>query len=183
MKTGIFHLTPLTKLNACHLLFTVMSLLAFAGQTPAASNANDKLTKTNVITLNTTNTTPSSDFDGDGVVGILDFLLFVDQFGLSQSDKRYEARFDLDGDGTIGFSDFLIFVDAFGKEVPSPVITISDANLRSEIEAALDKAGGVPITANEIETLTSLTAVDVGISDLTGLQFASNLTFLTTTYS
>ncbi len=58
---------------------------------------------------------PTADFDGDGVVGISDFLLFVTQFGLSQGDEGYDARFDLDGDGTIGISDFLIFVDAFGK--------------------------------------------------------------------
>ena len=56
------------------------------------------------------------DFDGNGTVGFSDFLLFVDQFGLSQGDAGYDARFDLDGDGIIGISDFLIFVNAFGKE-------------------------------------------------------------------
>ncbi|MDE2828961.1 MAG: M12 family metallo-peptidase [Gemmatimonadota bacterium] len=59
------------------------------------------------------------DFDGDGTVGIPDFLLFVDQFGLSQGDEGYDVRFDLDGDGTIGIGDFLIFVEDFGKKVPS----------------------------------------------------------------
>ena len=58
---------------------------------------------------------PTADFDGDGVVGISDFLLFATRFGLSQGDAGYDARFDLDGDGTIGIGDFLIFVDAFGK--------------------------------------------------------------------
>ena len=58
---------------------------------------------------------PTADFDGDGVVGISDFLLFATQFGLSQGDAGYDARFDLDGDGTIGISDFLIFGNAFGK--------------------------------------------------------------------
>ena len=57
------------------------------------------------------------DFDGDGIVGISDFLQFVDQFGFSQEDEGYEARFDLDGDGVIGIGDFLIFVDDFGKKV------------------------------------------------------------------
>ena len=55
------------------------------------------------------------DFDGDGVIGFADFLLFVAYFGLSQGDEGYDARFDLDGDGTIGFGDFLVFVNAFGK--------------------------------------------------------------------
>ena len=59
-------------------------------------------------------TTP--DFDGDGVVGIADFLLFVEQFGFSEDDAGYDARFDLDGNGVIGIGDFLIFVDNFGKE-------------------------------------------------------------------
>ena len=58
---------------------------------------------------------PTADFDGDGIVGISDFLLFATRFGLSRGDARYDARFDLDGDGTIGISDFLLFVDAFGK--------------------------------------------------------------------
>ncbi len=59
------------------------------------------------------------DFDGDGAVGFADFLLFVAQFGFSQDDEGYDARFDLDGDGTIGFGDFLIFANAFGKVVSS----------------------------------------------------------------
>ncbi|MDE2698872.1 MAG: dockerin type I domain-containing protein, partial [Gemmatimonadota bacterium] len=60
--------------------------------------------------------TPSPDFDGDGIVGISDLLLFVDYFGLTQGDAGYDARYDLDGDGTVGLSDFLIFANAFGKE-------------------------------------------------------------------
>ena len=57
----------------------------------------------------------TSDFDGDGTVGISDFLQFVEQFGFSQDDAGYEARFDLDGDGVIGIGDFLIFVNNFGN--------------------------------------------------------------------
>ena len=60
---------------------------------------------------------PIPDFDGDGTVGVSDFLLFVEQFGFNQGDEGYEARFDLDGDGVIGIGDFLIFVDNFGKKV------------------------------------------------------------------
>jgi len=50
----------------------------------------------------------SPDFYGDGVVGIPDFLLFVDRFGSSRSDGTYEAKYDLDGDGMIGIPDFLM---------------------------------------------------------------------------
>ncbi len=52
-----------------------------------------------------------SDFDGDGVVGITDFLLFVEAFGSANS------QFDIDGDGVVGITDFLLFVEAFGKKV------------------------------------------------------------------
>ncbi len=58
--------------------------------------------------------TPNPDFNGDGTVNIVDFLQFVEQFGLSQGDVGYDARYDLDGDNTIGIGDFLIFVNAFG---------------------------------------------------------------------
>ncbi len=59
------------------------------------------------------------DFDGDGTVGFADFLQFAAQFGLSQGDTGYDARYDLDGDDTIGFGDFLIFANDFGKEASS----------------------------------------------------------------
>ena len=62
---------------------------------------------------------PNPDFNGDGTVGISDFLLFAEQFGLSQGDAEYDGRYDLDGDGSIGIGDFLIFVEDFGKKVPS----------------------------------------------------------------
>ena len=60
--------------------------------------------------------TPDPDFDGNGTVGFTDFIQFAAQFGLSQGDEGYDARYDLDGNGAIGFSDFLIFAQAFGKE-------------------------------------------------------------------
>ena len=50
------------------------------------------------------------------MVGFTDFLRFAQQFGLSQGDPGYDARYDLDGDGAIEFGDFLIFANAFGKD-------------------------------------------------------------------
>ena len=69
----------------------------------------------NAVVIDVPVASPVADFDGDGVVGISDFLLFATRFGLSRGDAGYDARFDLDGDGVIGISDFLIFVDAFGE--------------------------------------------------------------------
>ena len=59
-----------------------------------------------------TSQTPNPDFDGDGTVGIPDFLLFVEHFGLSQGDAGYDSRYDLDRNDTIGIGDLLIFVNA-----------------------------------------------------------------------
>ena len=56
-----------------------------------------------------------TDFDGDGLVGISDFLLFVSHFGSAVGHANYDARYDLDGDGQIGIADFLIFVQDFGQ--------------------------------------------------------------------
>ena len=70
-----------------------------------------------VFAKGATTTVPCPDFDGDGVVGIPDFLQFVDHFGSSLGDGKYEAKYDLDGNDIIGIPDFLTFVDSFGKEV------------------------------------------------------------------
>ena len=58
------------------------------------------------------------------------------------------------------------------------VVNIPDPNLRAEIEDALGKKSGDPITPTEMATLTSLTAQDASISNLTGLETATNLTTL-----
>ena len=63
-------------------------------------------------------TAPSPDFDGDGTVGISDFLQFVNHFGTSRGSAGYDAKYDLDGNDAIGISDFLIFVNSFGSQVP-----------------------------------------------------------------
>ena len=60
---------------------------------------------------------------------------------------------------------------------------IPDANLRAAIEAALGKASGATITAAEMEALTRLTARDAGVSDITGLEHATNLTYLDLSYN
>ena len=127
------------------------------------------------------------DFNGDGMVGFADFLVFGNQFGARQGDGKYEAKYDLDGDGKIGFSDFLIFGNNFGKKISSPggsgndeetTVSIPDANLRAVITESLNKPHDAPITSAEMASLTRLEAKNAGISDLTGLEYATNLTQL-----
>jgi hypothetical protein len=56
----------------------------------------------------------SPDFDGDGRVAYLDFLLFASKFDLAVSGGE-DARFDLDRDGHVGFSDFTLFAGNYGR--------------------------------------------------------------------
>ena len=59
------------------------------------------------------------------------------------------------------------------------VVNIPDANLRQAINEALGKAPNARITVDEMATLTTrLDANNKGISDLTGLEFATNLEWL-----
>ena len=69
-----------------------------------------------------------------------------------------------------GISESVIFSD-----VPELPVTIPDSNLRAAIEAQLDKASGDPITPSEMARLTDLFAQNSNISDLTGLEAATNL--------
>ena len=62
-------------------------------------------------------------------------------------------------------------------DVPLPV-TIPDANLRAKIEEALGKTSGATITTTEMADLTELDVRQSNISDLTGLEHATNLTEL-----
>ena len=65
--------------------------------------------------------------------------------------------------------------EASEEEGSDGQVVIPDANLRAAIEAALGKARGAPITVADMETLNLLHAADRGISNLTGLEFATNL--------
>ncbi len=62
--------------------------------------------------------------------------------------------------------------------VTAQTVDIPDPNLRAAIETTLGKASGTPITAVEMETLTFFRAIDANISVLTGLEGATNLTYL-----
>ena len=58
------------------------------------------------------------------------------------------------------------------------VVDIPDSNLRAAIENALGKPAGAPITVDQMAALTRLEAPNANISDLTGLEHATNLTDL-----
>ena len=62
--------------------------------------------------------------------------------------------------------------------VAEAVIDFPDANLRAAVETALNMTSGASIVPSEMATLTRVEARNANISDLTGLEFATNLTFL-----
>ena len=58
---------------------------------------------------------------------------------------------------------------------PAQTLNIPDENLRAAINEALDKPENAHITREEMQTLTALGADNRGITDLTGLETATNL--------
>ena len=62
--------------------------------------------------------------------------------------------------------------------VVEAAVNIPDPNLRAAVNTALGKPKGDPITPSEMATLTRLEARNVNISNLTGLEGATNLTTL-----
>ena len=107
----------------------------------------------------------SPDFNRNGTVDLLDFLLFVEVFGLKVGQEKYEAKYDLNGNGEIGFPDFLIFIDHFGKVVSHVPVFISEPPVMRFVEENTPpgQAIGEPVSAisSDGESLTySLWGVD-----------------------
>jgi Leucine-rich repeat (LRR) protein len=98
----------------------------------------------------------------------------------TDTDGRAESALTLgaDGENTVsasveGISETVTFSDE-----PEEGVHFPDLNLRAEIESALNKQAGDPITAADMTNLTRLEAPNANISDLTGLEHATNLTSL-----
>ena len=62
--------------------------------------------------------------------------------------------------------------------IPGAGVYIPDPNLRAAIEEALGKASGDVIAVEDMATLTDLNVENMGIRDITGLEFAINLKVL-----
>ena len=73
------------------------------------------------------------------------------------------------------FTFFLLICLTLPLPATAQVVDIPDPNLRAAIEAELGKALGAPITLDEMATLTGFAARNANISDLTGLEHATNL--------
>ncbi len=93
----------------------------------------------------------------------------------TDADGRAESRLTLGSDG--GSNTVRASVEGIAKSMifSDVAVTIPDPNLRVAVEIALGKAPGTPIAPSEITTLTRLEARNANISDLTGLEGATNL--------
>ena len=80
------------------------------------------------------------------------------------------GNFGGEGDYTIVLWDMSPYV--------TPVVHISDFNLKAAIRETLGKSGYGPITRTDMARLTALDARNRNIRDLIGLEFATNLTTL-----
>ena len=79
---------------------------------------------------------------------------------------------------TFRFTIFLLICLTIPVTASAQAVAIPDANLRAAVETALDKAPGDPISQDEMATLTELYADNANISDLAGLESATNLSTL-----
>ena len=80
--------------------------------------------------------------------------------------------FDNDGPGEAASASTLLAAS------PSSTVEVPDAGLRERIEQTLGLASGAPITQGDLARLRTLRAVQMGITDIAGLEFAVNLTRL-----
>ena len=109
---------------------------------------------------------------------ISDLSPLVSNTGLGQGDTVHVRQNPLT---TVSLNTHIPTLQRRGVDVqfdaPAPV-NIPDPNLRAAIEKALGKASGAAITTADMARLTRLVAPNANISDLTGLEHATNLTIL-----
>ena len=129
-----------------------------------------------------------ADVNGDGVVNIVDVLLVaasisslprqvVETFTAADVQKWLTDAKQLEVENKI-LKEGIVRLEHLLAVLTAVVVDIPGANLRAAAETAIGVASGTPIFSSEMETLTRLEAGNANISDLTGLEHATNLTWL-----
>ena len=132
---------------------------------------------------------PAPDSDGDGIVDAADAVPHDprDWFDVDADGIGDNADPDDDNDGTDDTVDPFPLDpdewadadrDGIGDNADDDVVDLSpfrDPNLRAAVEEALGKDAGAPVTAEDMATLTSLSAWYREVRDLTGLELAIGL--------
>ena len=107
---------------------------------------------------------------------ISDISPLINNTGLGNGDHVNVKRNPL---SDVSIKIFIPALQSRGVTVESDIVVaqvnIPDPNLRNAIERALGKARGATITADEMERLTQLDAKNKNITNLTGLESATNL--------
>ena len=110
---------------------------------------------------------------GDGTLSVTHTM--TDESG--QAESTFTLGPNL-GTNTVKVSAAGIEQTVIFNAVAGSGVDIPDPNLRAAIATILGKALSALIASSEMATLTELNARDASISDLTGLEFATNLTML-----
>ncbi len=110
---------------------------------------------------------------GDGTLGVTRTI--TDANGRAESTLTLGPN---QGTNTVSVSAAGIEGTVTFNAVAEVAADIPDANLRTVIETTLHKSPGATITASDMADLTHLHATNTNISDLTGLESATNLTYL-----
>ena len=123
---------------------------------------------------------------GYGFEGVPDIVFAINEGNGTLSitsvvtDKNGRAESMLTLGPDLGTYTIMVSASEIGQSVTFTVVVkedvlIPDSNLRYVIETALGKTPGTKIVPSELSTLRRLQASRVGISDLTGLESATNL--------
>ena len=110
---------------------------------------------------------------GDGTLSVTRTM--TDKNGRAESVLTLGSHL---GTNTVSVSAEGIEGTVIFNAVAAAAVDIPDPNLRTAIKSALGKTSGVTITMSDMARLAHLDAQNANISDLTGLQFATNLTEL-----
>ena len=95
---------------------------------------------------------PSPDFNDDGIVNLLDYALFRSQWDTREGGPNWDAKFDLHGDGVIDLWDYDIFVSNWGKTFP---VNNRESSPQQEVTSQVTiSAGTHPVTEGTSATFT-----------------------------
>ncbi len=86
----------------------------------------------------------ATDFNGDGKTDFVDFFLFADAYGGTDS------RFDLDGSGTVDFVDFFKFVDAFDQPGQAKLLALAQEIFGLPLETQLQQNWPNPFNSETV---------------------------------
>ena len=146
---------------------TVQIQVPAGAATDVDGNPNTASEKLTVIVY------PNWDVNEDGVVDDTDVGLVTAALGQS-GDAIENPRTDVNGDGTVDAADEQI-VRQYHKDTAR---LIPDANLAAAIRDELELAEHAEITAENMQSLNRLWVDWEGVTDLTGLEHATNLSDL-----